>query len=60
MIEPVTAETITDEQIHELDRDRAVDHDTIEDALSTRIHHMLRTAARARCAAIINGRSASS
>jgi hypothetical protein len=54
----LTADTITDEQIHELDRERAVDHDAVEDALSTRIHHMLRRAARARCAEILNARGA--
>jgi len=52
----VTADTITDEQICHLDSMRAVDHDTIEDSLSTTVHHLIRRQARARCAEIWNAR----
>ena len=52
----VTGESITDEMIRELDAARAVDHDTIEDALEPRLHYLLRRDARARCAAIYNAR----
>ena len=51
MIDP---NTITDEQIRECDRLRLVDHDAIEDALSTMIHPVLRALARARCARFLN------
>lgn len=49
----LTGETITDDEIRELDRLRAIDHDTIEDALSTSVHRLLRRDARARCAIVI-------